>query len=90
MVEEETDQFGRKKFKLPVKQPVAPRQPPKPSVKPKERKHLEPVNREFKPESQLGKTFTMNAESIKASQICNTTSQNGFYCETCNCSMKDS
>ena len=60
-------------------------------VKAIERKNLEPVNRELRPENQLGKTFTINAEQIKSSQLGYSasastqaaTATSAFYCETC-------
>ena len=66
---EETDQYGRTKFRVPDRKDADKNKnlPPKKKapIPAHERKNLEPLNREFKPESALGKTFVVNAESIK-------------------------
>ena len=102
---EETDQYGRTIFKVPQKKVPALSNTPSTAahrgkkVKPVERKNLEPVNRDLRPEDAIGKTFTINAESIKSSQLGASMSAaptqgaamtSAFHCETCKCSLKDS
>ena len=48
-----------------------------------EKKSLAPVDRDFKPESQLGKTMIVTAD-MKAENVF------AFYCSTCKCGLKDS
>ena len=115
---EETDQYGRTIFKVPVKAAkiaaptgAAPgtakdgqkrQHQNSKHIKPVDRKHLEPGNRDFRPDEQVGKTFSINAEQIKTSQLGSSTSAattqqsegqvatSAFYCDSCKCSLKDS
>jgi U4/U6.U5 tri-snRNP component SNU23 len=68
-------------------------QPPKPkdlapSLKPvaaEKRKLLQPVDRDFDPEQQLGKSVTIT--SVNAGDL---EAQSVFYCKTCKVQLKDS
>ena len=48
-----------------------------------EKKSLAPVDRDFKPESQLGKVMVVTAD-MKAESVF------AFYCDKCKCGLKDS
>ena len=67
---------------------TAPPKPPssKPVPMPAEKRTLlKPVDRDFDPEAQLGKTVTIttaNAQDVEAQSV--------FYCKTCKVQLKDS
>ena len=84
--EDEFDQYGRQKFKLPAPKATTQIQSIHPSTtKPTERKTLQAIGeeREFDPSTVIGKQITITKDS-KAEEA------SAFYCELCKCSLKDS
>ena len=83
-MDEETDQYGRTIFKLPQKTETSVTITKPVSKIPKlEKKSLQAVNRDFKPESQLGKVMTVTKETASLEAY-------AFFCKTCKCGLKDS
>ena len=85
--EEEIDQYGRSIFKAPVK--VQAKKPPTgPKFVPvNERKSLAPVDRDFKPESMIGKTIELSlgdkpGATPNQAQSSDQRSTH-FYCDKC-------
>ncbi|TNV85083.1 hypothetical protein FGO68_gene8458 [Halteria grandinella] len=87
--DDDTDQYGRRKFTLKSATDISltPKPPlSKPTPVPAEKRTLlKPIDRDFDPESQLGKSVTIT--TANASDL---ESQSVFFCKTCKVQLKDS